>query len=192
MFTLPALLFGQCLYHLIVPNKSRPPHAGGAALSPLVLYRPYTLFGLAGPVWIFLRHTNERAFGHYILNCFSISPTDFVHSEVESSATTRFEKKFAQKNKKESQNCTSADISRCFAICRYLSDTEIVQLIEAPDCEVEDVSEHENHTSEERETSDYDDNTVTQTIHNVHHRSKHQDINWSLNPSARSGYLNPV
>ncbi|GBO04832.1 hypothetical protein AVEN_100508-1 [Araneus ventricosus] len=37
MFTLPALLylkllplFGQCLYHLIVPNKSRPPHAGGA------------------------------------------------------------------------------------------------------------------------------------------------------------------
>ncbi|GBM88275.1 hypothetical protein AVEN_179761-1 [Araneus ventricosus] len=37
MFTLPALLylkllplFGQCLYHLIIPNKSRPPHAGGA------------------------------------------------------------------------------------------------------------------------------------------------------------------
>ncbi|GBL72229.1 hypothetical protein AVEN_115201-1 [Araneus ventricosus] len=36
MFTLPAVLylkllplFGQCLYHLIVPNKSRPPHAGG-------------------------------------------------------------------------------------------------------------------------------------------------------------------
>ncbi|GBN74748.1 hypothetical protein AVEN_266678-1 [Araneus ventricosus] len=52
MFTLPALLylkllplFGQCLYHLIVPNKSRPLHAGGAALSLLVLYRPYTLFG---------------------------------------------------------------------------------------------------------------------------------------------------
>ncbi|GBM46771.1 hypothetical protein AVEN_26946-1, partial [Araneus ventricosus] len=39
MFILPALLhlkvlplFGQCLYHF-VPNKSRPPHAGGAALS---------------------------------------------------------------------------------------------------------------------------------------------------------------
>ncbi|GBM46717.1 hypothetical protein AVEN_48366-1, partial [Araneus ventricosus] len=52
MFILPALLylkflplFGQCLYHLIAPNKSRHPHAGGAALSPLVLYRPYTLLG---------------------------------------------------------------------------------------------------------------------------------------------------
>ncbi|GBN09905.1 hypothetical protein AVEN_79483-1 [Araneus ventricosus] len=40
MFILPALLhlkvlplLGQCLYHFIVPNKSRPPHAGGAALS---------------------------------------------------------------------------------------------------------------------------------------------------------------
>ncbi|GBO12319.1 hypothetical protein AVEN_266566-1 [Araneus ventricosus] len=40
MFILPALLylkvlplFGQCLYHFIVPNKYRPPHAGGAALS---------------------------------------------------------------------------------------------------------------------------------------------------------------
>ncbi|GBL80633.1 hypothetical protein AVEN_225303-1 [Araneus ventricosus] len=40
MFILPALLylkvlplFGQCLYHFIVPNKSRHPHAGGE--SPL-------------------------------------------------------------------------------------------------------------------------------------------------------------
>ncbi|GBO28815.1 hypothetical protein AVEN_24436-1 [Araneus ventricosus] len=38
MFILPALLylkvlllFGQCLYHFIVSNKSRPPHASGAA-----------------------------------------------------------------------------------------------------------------------------------------------------------------
>ncbi|GBN62339.1 hypothetical protein AVEN_186043-1 [Araneus ventricosus] len=38
MLTLPALLylkllplFGQWLYHLIVPNKCRPTHAGGAA-----------------------------------------------------------------------------------------------------------------------------------------------------------------
>ncbi|GBL97851.1 hypothetical protein AVEN_231996-1 [Araneus ventricosus] len=38
-------LFGQCLYHCIVPNKSRPPHASGAALSPLVHSRPYTLLG---------------------------------------------------------------------------------------------------------------------------------------------------
>ncbi|GBM73257.1 hypothetical protein AVEN_158617-1 [Araneus ventricosus] len=67
MFTLQALLylkllplFGQCLYHLIVPNKSRPPHAGGAAVSPLVLYRPYTLLGLVGPVWVFLHHTYGR------------------------------------------------------------------------------------------------------------------------------------
>ncbi|GBN69698.1 hypothetical protein AVEN_186621-1 [Araneus ventricosus] len=41
MFILPALLylkvlplFGQCLYHLIVPNKSRPPHAGGCGSLP--------------------------------------------------------------------------------------------------------------------------------------------------------------
>ncbi|GBM42649.1 hypothetical protein AVEN_221761-1 [Araneus ventricosus] len=40
MFILPALLylkvlplFGQCLYHLIVPNKPLPSHAGRAALS---------------------------------------------------------------------------------------------------------------------------------------------------------------
>ncbi|GBO26543.1 hypothetical protein AVEN_67724-1 [Araneus ventricosus] len=75
MFILPAVLylkllplFGQCLYHLIVPNKSRPPHAGGAALSPLVLYRPYTLLGLAGPVWVFLRHTGRLA-TTYDLTC---------------------------------------------------------------------------------------------------------------------------
>ncbi|GBM74257.1 hypothetical protein AVEN_28866-1 [Araneus ventricosus] len=55
MFTLPTLLylkllplFGQCLYHLILPNKSRPPHAGGAALFPLVLYRPCTFLGSPG------------------------------------------------------------------------------------------------------------------------------------------------
>ncbi|GBL71949.1 hypothetical protein AVEN_114995-1 [Araneus ventricosus] len=41
MFIFPALLyikvlslFGQCLYYLIAPNKSRPPHAGETALSP--------------------------------------------------------------------------------------------------------------------------------------------------------------
>ncbi|GBM70453.1 hypothetical protein AVEN_50722-1 [Araneus ventricosus] len=39
MFILPALLclkvlplFGQGVYHLIVPNKPRPPHAGGLSL----------------------------------------------------------------------------------------------------------------------------------------------------------------
>ncbi|GBL98113.1 hypothetical protein AVEN_84608-1 [Araneus ventricosus] len=49
MFTLPALLylklpplFGQCLYHLIVPNKSRPPHAGGALpAGPLPALHPF-------------------------------------------------------------------------------------------------------------------------------------------------------
>ncbi|GBM33030.1 hypothetical protein AVEN_263517-1 [Araneus ventricosus] len=57
MFILPALLylkvlplFGQRLYHFIVRNKSRPPHDGGAALSQLVLTRPCTLLGLAGPM----------------------------------------------------------------------------------------------------------------------------------------------
>ncbi|GBN07938.1 hypothetical protein AVEN_87734-1 [Araneus ventricosus] len=49
MFTLPALLylkllplFGQCLYHLIVPNKSRLPHAGGALpAGPLPAFYPF-------------------------------------------------------------------------------------------------------------------------------------------------------
>ncbi|GBO30788.1 hypothetical protein AVEN_112582-1 [Araneus ventricosus] len=49
MFTLPALLylkllplFGQCLYHFIVPNKSRPPHAGGALpAGPLPALHPF-------------------------------------------------------------------------------------------------------------------------------------------------------
>ncbi|GBM81665.1 hypothetical protein AVEN_82580-1, partial [Araneus ventricosus] len=55
------------------------------------------------------------------------------------------------------------------------------------DCEVEDVSEHENHTSEESETSDYDVNIVTQTVHNVQHiQSKHQSINWSFDLPPRS------
>ncbi|GBM41586.1 hypothetical protein AVEN_196201-1 [Araneus ventricosus] len=55
MFILPALsylkvlpLLEQCLYHFIVSNKSRPPHAGGEVLFPLVLSWPYTLLGLAG------------------------------------------------------------------------------------------------------------------------------------------------
>ncbi|GBM92096.1 hypothetical protein AVEN_96539-1 [Araneus ventricosus] len=49
MFTLPTLLylkllplFGQCMYHVIVPNKSRPPHAGGALPSaPLPALHPF-------------------------------------------------------------------------------------------------------------------------------------------------------
>ncbi|GBM74467.1 hypothetical protein AVEN_69470-1 [Araneus ventricosus] len=49
MFTLPALLylkllplFGQCLYHLIVPNKSRPRHAGGGLpTGPLPALHPF-------------------------------------------------------------------------------------------------------------------------------------------------------
>ncbi|GBL85198.1 hypothetical protein AVEN_222689-1 [Araneus ventricosus] len=60
--------------------------------------------------------------------------------------------------------------------------------MEAPDCEVEDVSQHENHTIG---TSDYDENIVTQTIHNVQHiQYKHQNINWSLDQPPRSAYLN--
>ncbi|GBM94946.1 hypothetical protein AVEN_97935-1 [Araneus ventricosus] len=40
--------------------------------------------------------------------------------------------------------------------------------MEALDCEFESVLEHDNHTSEESETPDYDDNiVVTQTAHNV-------------------------
>ncbi|GBN46965.1 hypothetical protein AVEN_52231-1 [Araneus ventricosus] len=51
MFTLPALLylkllplFGQCLFHFffIVPNKSRPPHAGGGLpTGPLPTLHPF-------------------------------------------------------------------------------------------------------------------------------------------------------
>ncbi|GBM26479.1 hypothetical protein AVEN_206168-1 [Araneus ventricosus] len=53
------------------PNKSHPPHAGGAALFPLVLYRPYTFLGWAGPVWVFLHHTSVKAFDPptYDLTC---------------------------------------------------------------------------------------------------------------------------
>ncbi|GBN04475.1 hypothetical protein AVEN_84044-1 [Araneus ventricosus] len=62
--------------------------------------------------------------------------------------------------------------------------------METPDCEVEDVSQRENHISEESETSDYDDNIVTQTIHNVQHiHSKYQNVNCSLDPPPRSGCL---
>ncbi|GBM67188.1 hypothetical protein AVEN_114336-1 [Araneus ventricosus] len=63
--------------------------------------------------------------------------------------------------------------------------------MEAPDCEVQDVSEHENHTSEESATSDYDENIVTQTAHNVQHiQSKHQNMHCSLDVPPRSGCLN--
>ncbi|GBM86362.1 hypothetical protein AVEN_64240-1 [Araneus ventricosus] len=49
MFRLPALLylkllplFGQCLYHLIVPNKPRPPYASGALpAGPLPALHPF-------------------------------------------------------------------------------------------------------------------------------------------------------
>ncbi|GBM01250.1 hypothetical protein AVEN_170309-1 [Araneus ventricosus] len=65
MFTLPALLylkvlplFGQCLYHLIVPNKSRPPHAGGALpAGPLPALHPFWV-GRAS-VGIFAPHQRE-------------------------------------------------------------------------------------------------------------------------------------
>ncbi|GBN48375.1 hypothetical protein AVEN_150676-1 [Araneus ventricosus] len=43
----------------IVPNKSRPPHAGGTALSPLVPSRPYTLPGRPDSVVIFALHQRE-------------------------------------------------------------------------------------------------------------------------------------
>ncbi|GBM45025.1 hypothetical protein AVEN_98876-1 [Araneus ventricosus] len=41
--------------------------------------------------------------------------------------------------------------------------------MEAPDYEVEDVPEHENETSVESATSDYDENIVTQTVHGLQH-----------------------
>ncbi|GBN48068.1 hypothetical protein AVEN_150134-1 [Araneus ventricosus] len=79
------------------------------------------------------------------------------------------------------------------AIRRYLMDTEITQLMEAPNCEVKGFSEHENHTSEEGATSDYDANNVIQTIDNAQHiQSKHQNINWSLDQPPRFGCMNSV
>ncbi|GBL73186.1 hypothetical protein AVEN_159256-2-1, partial [Araneus ventricosus] len=42
-------------------------------------------------------------------------------------------------------------------IRRHLRDMEIAQFMEAPDCKMEGVSEHENHTCEERATSDLGD-----------------------------------
>ncbi|GBL94385.1 hypothetical protein AVEN_83436-1 [Araneus ventricosus] len=77
MFILPVLLylqvrplFGQCLYHYTVPNKSCPQHADGEALSPQVFSRPCTLLGWVGPVWVFLHHTSGRVFAPtYDLAC---------------------------------------------------------------------------------------------------------------------------
>ncbi|GBO35607.1 hypothetical protein AVEN_153957-1 [Araneus ventricosus] len=84
MFTLPALLylkllplFGQCLYHLVVPNKSRPPHAGGAALSPLVPYRPYTLLGFLRTACYLIR--NE---GGVDSEVFHVGSDHHGHDEV--------------------------------------------------------------------------------------------------------------
>ncbi|GBN71627.1 hypothetical protein AVEN_250405-1 [Araneus ventricosus] len=64
MFTLPAFLylkllplFGQCLYNLIVPNKSRPPHAGGALpAGPLPALHPFCARASVG---IFAPHQRE-------------------------------------------------------------------------------------------------------------------------------------
>ncbi|GBL71520.1 hypothetical protein AVEN_248987-1 [Araneus ventricosus] len=66
MFALPALLylkvlplFGQYLYHLIVPNKSRPPHAGGALpAGPLPDLHPFWV-GRAS-VGIFAPHQRQE------------------------------------------------------------------------------------------------------------------------------------
>ncbi|GBN03466.1 hypothetical protein AVEN_141153-1 [Araneus ventricosus] len=70
MFILPALLylnvlplFGQCLYHCIVPSKSRPPQLVGR-LSPRSSSPGLTSFlSRPGSVWVFLHHTSGRAFG---------------------------------------------------------------------------------------------------------------------------------
>ncbi|GBO11620.1 hypothetical protein AVEN_44707-1 [Araneus ventricosus] len=62
--------------------------------------------------------------------------------------------------------------------------------METLDCEVEDVSEYENHTRQESETSDYYDNILTQAVHNVQYiQSKLQNMNWSLDPPPRSSCL---
>ncbi|GBO24069.1 hypothetical protein AVEN_117670-1 [Araneus ventricosus] len=74
MFTLPALLylkvlplFGQCLYHLIVPNKSRPLHMLVERLSLRWSSTGLTPFlGRPGQLWVFLHYTNGRTFDHYI------------------------------------------------------------------------------------------------------------------------------
>ncbi|GBM44778.1 hypothetical protein AVEN_164933-1 [Araneus ventricosus] len=63
--------------------------------------------------------------------------------------------------------------------------------MEAPDCEVEDVPEHENHTSEKSAICDDDENIATQTVHNVQqNQSKHQNINWPSDQPSRSGSIN--
>ncbi|GBM29003.1 hypothetical protein AVEN_40753-1 [Araneus ventricosus] len=64
--------------------------------------------------------------------------------------------------------------------------------METPHGEVEDISEQENCTSEESETSENktDENIVTQTVHNVQHiQYDHQNTNWALDPPPRSGCL---
>ncbi|GBM47587.1 hypothetical protein AVEN_77027-1 [Araneus ventricosus] len=94
MFILPALLylkvlslFGECLYHFIVPNESRPPHTGGAALSPLVFYRPSTLLG-------FDLCSHDRCVcgakgdsNHYATVCPVTKPFHFTKPSAESLST---------------------------------------------------------------------------------------------------------
>ncbi|GBO23380.1 hypothetical protein AVEN_84063-1 [Araneus ventricosus] len=93
------------------------------------------------------------------------------------------------RNINNSRHCN--DVKKIITIRLYLRDTEIVELLETPDCGVEDVPEHESHTREESETSGYDDNIVARTVHNVILiQSKHQNINWSMDPSPRFGCLN--
>ncbi|GBN15529.1 hypothetical protein AVEN_39750-1 [Araneus ventricosus] len=75
-------LFGQGLYHFIVPNKSPPPHAGGAALSPLVLSRPYTLLGRPGQCGYFcITPAGRRLVPTYDLMC-SRPPTRRIFSGI--------------------------------------------------------------------------------------------------------------
>ncbi|GBN56985.1 hypothetical protein AVEN_68470-1 [Araneus ventricosus] len=82
MFTVPALLylkllplFGQCLYHFffIVPNKSRPPHAGGGLpTSPLPALHPFWV-GRAS-VGIFTPYQRESIWP-LLMNWCSTGPT---------------------------------------------------------------------------------------------------------------------
>ncbi|GBO25066.1 hypothetical protein AVEN_114841-1 [Araneus ventricosus] len=111
MFILPALLylkvlslFGECLYHFIVPNESRPPHTGGAALSRLVFYRPCTLLGTNqfitghGPFVTYLHRfdlcSHDRCVcgakgdpNHYATVCPVTKPFHFTKPSAESLST---------------------------------------------------------------------------------------------------------
>lgn len=76
------------------------------------------------------------------------------------------------------------------AYCRYLSKSGIAKLMEGSDSEYEDVTEYENHPSDETESSDNDFEIEIQPMHNIHSiQSKNSKLKLKLDRLPNSGQL---